>query len=267
MPAPFAGLRVWRNTDVANGGALDLAPGILGYEWNTSPEDDLRPAGLIKLSDTTIPWGSILIDQGNQVAPGVATHNLSLYRAESGALVFGAGTVFWSWALSDLHDGSPYGAQIANRDIQQFTINMFADMGIQPGVSDAILQSQGLVRALASTDFAAATTAINDLPDETPALGSIVITGTATDNDGNPADGRRQGRRGRGLGRRRRDVEGRDDHRWLGDLELCLAADAGGDLYDQGPGDRRQSQCGQRDARRGDDYRHGADPTGYLQPV
>ena len=192
VPAPFAGLRVWRNTDVANGGALDLAPGILGYEWNTSPEDDLRPEGLIKLSDTTIPWGSILTDQGNQVAPGVATHNLSLYRAESGALVFGAGTVFWSWALSDLHDGSPYGAQIANRDIQQFTINMFADMGIQPGVSDAILQSQGLVRALASTDFAAATAAINDLPDETPALGSIVITGTATDNDGNPvtADGK-----------------------------------------------------------------------------
>ena len=148
MPAPFAGLRVWRNTDVANGGALDLAPGILGYEWNTSPEDDLRPAGLIKLSDTTIPWGSILTDQGNQVAPGVATHNLSLYRAESVALVFGAGTVFWTWALSDLHDGSPYDARIANRDIQQFTINMFADMGIQPGVSDAILQSQGLVRAL-----------------------------------------------------------------------------------------------------------------------
>ena len=70
VPAPFAGLRVWRNTDVANGGALDLAPGILGYEWNTSPEDDLRPAGLIKLSDTTIPWGSILADQGNQVAAG-----------------------------------------------------------------------------------------------------------------------------------------------------------------------------------------------------
>ena len=186
VPAPFAGLRVWRDTAVANGGQLDIAPGILGYEWNTSPEDDLRPAGLIKLSDTTIPWSSIVVDQGNRGEPGVATHNLSLYRdAESGALVFGAGTVFWSWALSDLHDSSPYGAQIANRDIQQFTVNMFADMGIQPGVVDSILQSQGLVRALASSDIVAATANMNDLPDSVAALSTVAITGTATDNDGN----------------------------------------------------------------------------------
>ena len=90
---------------------LDIAPGILGYEWDTSPDDDLRPAGLIKLSETTLPWSGILVDQGNTTAPGVATHNLSLYRAESGALVFGAGTVFWSWALSNEHDSSPYGAK------------------------------------------------------------------------------------------------------------------------------------------------------------
>ena len=95
---------VWRDTSIANGGALDIAPGILGYEWNTSPDDEYRPAGLIKLSETTIPWSGILIDQGNTVAPGIATHNLSLYRADSGALVFGAGTVFWTWALSDKHD-------------------------------------------------------------------------------------------------------------------------------------------------------------------
>ncbi len=102
----YAVLRVWRDTSIANGGALDIAPGILGYEWNTSPDDENRPAGLIKLSETTIPWSGILIDQGNTVAPGVATHNLSLYRAESGALVFGAGTVFWTWALSDRHDSA-----------------------------------------------------------------------------------------------------------------------------------------------------------------
>ena len=112
----------------------------------------LRPAGLIKLSETTIPWNGILVDQGNTVAPGSATHNLSLYRTPSGALVFGAGTTFWSWGLSDEHDSSPYGANIENTDIQQFTINMFADMGIQPGVADAFLVSQGLKRASASTD-------------------------------------------------------------------------------------------------------------------
>ena len=186
VPSNYASLRVWRDTTVANGGKLDMAPGILGYEWDTSPDDNMRPAGLIKLSETTLPWDGILVDQGNTVAPGVATHNLSLYRTESGALVFGAGTIFWTWALSNEHDSSPYGADIENVDIQQFTINMFADMGIQPGVADAFLISQGLKRASASTDTTAAVASINDLPDTVEALTPVTITGTATDNDGNP---------------------------------------------------------------------------------
>ena len=145
-----------------------------------------RPAGLIKLSETTLPWNGILVDQGNTAAPGVATHNLSLYRTESGSLVFGAGTIFWTWALSNEHDSSPYGADIENVGIQQFVINMFADMGIQPGVADAFLISQGLKRASASTDTTAAVASINDLPDTLEALRPVTITGTATDIDGNP---------------------------------------------------------------------------------
>ena len=192
VPDQFAGLRVWRNTTVANGGQLDIAPGIIGYEWDTSPDDILRPQGLIKLSETTLSWNAILVDQGNTTQPGTATHNLTLYRAESGALVFGAGTVFWSWALSNQHDSSPYGAQIANTDLQQFTINMFADMGIQPGVADAVLASQGLVRATGISDLVAATASIDDLPAVIQALSPVTITGTATDDDGNPltADGK-----------------------------------------------------------------------------
>jgi hypothetical protein len=192
VPAAFAGLRVWRDTGVSAGGALDLAPGILGYEWDVSPNDASRPASLIKLSQTTIPWSAILTDQGNRTAPGTATHNLSLYRDDSGALVFGAGTVFWSWGLSNLHDSSPYGANIESGALQQFTINMFADMGIQPAVTDAILQSRGLVRASASGDLIAATATMNDLP-ATVSLGSqLTISGTAADIDNDPAnaDGR-----------------------------------------------------------------------------
>ncbi len=192
VPANYATLRVWRDTTIANGGKLDIAPGILGYEWDTSPDDNLRPAGLIKLSETTLPWNAILVDQGNTTLPGEATHNLSLYRTASGSLVFGAGTTFWTWALSNRHDGSPYDANIENIDIQQFTINMFADMGIQPGVADAILISQGLKRASASTDTTPAVASINDLPDSVEALKPVTITGAATDNDGNPltTDGR-----------------------------------------------------------------------------
>ena len=184
VPEEYAPLRVWRDTAIADGGAFDLAPGIIGYEWNTSPDDAGRPAGLVHLSETTLPWSGILVDQGNLTQPGVATHNLSLYRAESGALVFGAGTVFWTWALSDEHDNTPYGANIENRDLQQFTLNLFADMGIQPGVADAVLASQNLVRASASTDTTPAVAAFTDLPESLPALQEVTLSGTASDVGG-----------------------------------------------------------------------------------
>ena len=203
VPSNYASLRVWRDTTIANGGQLDIAPGILGYEWDTSPDDALRPAGLIKLSETTLPWNAILMDQGNTTAPGVATHNLSLYRTASGSLVFGAGTIFWTWALSDQHDSSPYGAEIENIDIQQFTINMFADMGIQPGVADAFLISQGLKRASASTDTTPAVASIDDLPDTIEALEVGDDHRHGDRQRRQPADRRRQGRGGRGLARRR----------------------------------------------------------------
>ncbi len=38
FPRAFAGLRLWRDTGVARTGTLDIAPGILGYEWNVVPE-------------------------------------------------------------------------------------------------------------------------------------------------------------------------------------------------------------------------------------
>ncbi|EPX85726.1 DUF4082 domain-containing protein [Salipiger mucosus] len=186
VPEDYASLRFWRDTDLSGTGDTGLSPGILGYEWNTSPDNEYRPAGLVHLSATTLDWSGILVDQGNTVEPGTATHNLSLYRAESGALVFGAGTVFWTWALTDNHDSEPYGANIENAEIQQFVVNLFADMQIQPGETDAVLASQGLVRATASTDVTPASATIDAQPPTVPAGTPVVLTGTATDDDGNP---------------------------------------------------------------------------------
>ncbi|MGV8988750.1 MAG: DUF4082 domain-containing protein [Cypionkella sp.] len=187
VPTELAGLRMWRDTSVAAGGATDIAPGIIGYEWNMVAEDENRPAGLIRLSDTLVDWPELLTDQGSRTSPGSETHSLAVYRAPSGALVFSAGTVFWSWGLSNEHDGSPYGGDIASTALQQFTVNMFADMGIQPGVADLVLTSQGLVRASASTDTISATSVMNNLPDTVQALQTITLSGTATDDDGNAA--------------------------------------------------------------------------------
>ena len=98
----------------------------------------------MRLSSTTLPVNTYLLDYGNTTGAGVSTHSLTLYRAPSGALVFGAGTVYWPWALSDNHDleQTP-----TDPRVQQAMINLFADMGIQPGT----LQS-GLIAATASTD-------------------------------------------------------------------------------------------------------------------
>ena len=122
----------------------------------------------------------MFVDYGNTVAPGTATHSLTLYRASSGALVFGAGTVQWSWGLDSDHDG---GDGLADPDVnmQQATVNLFADMGVQP----ATLQS-GLVAATASTDHTPPTSVITS-PTAGAALQCgtpVTITGTATDAGG-----------------------------------------------------------------------------------
>ena len=99
IPYPMSQLRFWRNTQVAQtapGGSGKLVKNYLGYEWDESPDNGFRPAGLIQLSSTTVSVNTYILDYGHTEGPGIATHHLALYRHSSGALVFGAGTVFWS---------------------------------------------------------------------------------------------------------------------------------------------------------------------------
>lgn len=183
VPGEYTGLRYWRGTAVSNGsGTFDISQGIIGFEWDTAPNDANRPAGLIRLSETVLPWGALITDQGNASSPGTATHSLTLYRAPSGALVFGAGTVFWSWGLSNQHDPI-YDVNAESTVLQQFTVNMFADMGIQPETLQASLHA-----AVASTDHTAATVIMNALPASATAQQTFYLSGTARDIiDSNPA--------------------------------------------------------------------------------
>ncbi|WP_410001492.1 DUF4082 domain-containing protein, partial [Rhizobium leguminosarum] len=173
-----ANLRFWRNTSVANlqpGQTATLTKNYLGYEWDEAVDNGFDPAGLVKLSSTTLPVSTYLLDYGNTTGNATATHNLTLYRAPSGALVFGAGTVYWTWGLSDNHDKE---ATPTDPRVQQAMVNLLADMGIQPGT----LQS-GLVATTSSTDLVAPTSVIT-VP-ATVAVGSTVtITGTAADTGG-----------------------------------------------------------------------------------
>ena len=188
VPYAYSRLRFWRNTtNVAttpSGGSTSLKHGLLGYEWDEAPDNGFRPGGAINLSSTTIDVDHYLLDYGSIVGPRTATHNLVLYKAPSGAIVFGAGTVFWSFGLDTSHDYANSGPVVAtpvDPNVQQAMINLFADMGVQPGSLMA-----GMVAATASTDTTAPVSVIT-----APANGASVvqqalvnITGTASDVGG-----------------------------------------------------------------------------------
>ena len=182
VSSDYSKLLFWANTDVANlqpGQSVTLAPGTLGYEWDIDWDNGFRPAGLIDLSSTTVtvdtllknPWWS----EGSGHVTGPATHSLTLYRADSGALVFGAGTVFWAYNLdSDNLAGVP-----ADHNAQQAMINLFAQMGIQPET----LQS-GLVLSVLSNDHTAPDAAVSSVSGSTKIGSQVTIKGTAQDFGG-----------------------------------------------------------------------------------
>lgn len=198
VPARYGRLRFWRNTDVATLAAGEMAVlgnGLLGHEWDEDLDNGFRPSGLIRLSETTLDGVPYPTDWGTVYDSGTATHTLTLYRAASGALVFGAGCVQYSWALDDFHDNptavnggraNPYSHRVSTdpygpvKALQQATVNLFADMGVQP----ANLQAD-LVVAVASSDRARpASKIVSPAPGAMLPPGEVVISGTAADTGG-----------------------------------------------------------------------------------
>ncbi|MFC7397571.1 DUF4082 domain-containing protein [Chelatococcus sp. GCM10030263] len=181
IPYDYSNLRFWRNTDIAEldpGQTGSLVQNLLGYEWDSDVDNGFRPAGLINLSLSNVSVNTYLRDYGTTVGPADVSHSLTMYRAESGALVFGAGTVYWSWGLSDNHDLEP---TPTDPNVQQAMVNLFADMGVQP---QSLMAS--LVLATQSTDFTAPVSTITS-----PTIGAslvegqrVTITGTASDGGG-----------------------------------------------------------------------------------
>ena len=126
--------------------------GYLGYEWGTFSDNCQKPLGLWPLSTTphTIHHGLVEKYGALYKGSGTVTHRLSLYRTQPSkggsatlgggedkgssqhqdkgldpqqhmspsALVFGAGTVQWSFALSSFHDGKyiPTGQSTTGQD-------------------------------------------------------------------------------------------------------------------------------------------------------
>ena len=241
VPAQYSKLRFWRGTRVASlasgqSTTLDQGVGTLGYEWDVDADNGYRPAGLMDMSSTTSNSAEDFTDYGGTTQlNSTATHHLTLYRAPSGALVFGAGTVQWAWGL----DNGGTSATPTDRHMQQATVNLFADMGAQPTtLMSGLTRGHGVDRH----DRA-------HVNDHLAGCGRHPVGRFGRDHQRDrDRRGRRRGRRCRGLDRRRHDLASghhdvRAEHLRHLDLFVGRAWEPFGD--DQVPGGRRQRQPGE----------------------
>jgi len=197
IPYEFSKLRFWRNTSVNKlnpGEKKVLKPGLLGHEWDEDIDNGFRPAGLVRLSRTTVNNVWMVQDFIANCDSGTASHSLVIYRAKSGALVFGAGTVQWSWGLDDHRDtetgvpperANPTNIRVGvdqmgtEPDIIQATMNLFVDMGVYPGV-EAV--DAGLVLPLPSADTQPPHLELNEISYTQD--GGVMVRGVAKDVHG-----------------------------------------------------------------------------------
>lgn len=123
---------IYRHTGLASlppGTYVELGDQIVGWAWDSTVDNGAAPEGLVTLADTPV-YGSLLTDAGNflndTLAPSRA--QMTRYTASSGAIVFAAGALQWSWGLGAQGlaetEADPY--------ISQITYNVLADMGVQP---------------------------------------------------------------------------------------------------------------------------------------
>jgi hypothetical protein len=138
--SPF--LRYTAAANLRAGQVLTMPPGTLGYEWDEVKTDNLTlPRNELALSTAVVndvielqPNAKGDYSQQVFVPHQTATHHVTLYQAPSGAWVWSAGTVQWSWGLSDDH--ARFTNHTANPVMQQATVNIFIDMGVHPGQPD-----------------------------------------------------------------------------------------------------------------------------------
>jgi PKD repeat protein len=148
----FAGDRIWRNTGLSEVSSTAIGNDAVGWEWDTIPTQaqyvSHQPAGVKRLSNSNVGTApsppDFLQDEGliyaNTPPPGQSSLVAAVkYTAPSGALVFSAGTIQWSWGLAPHYLDRPGfdsyedpAVDSSDPRIQQATYNVFSDMGVQP---------------------------------------------------------------------------------------------------------------------------------------
>ncbi len=128
---------LFRNTgleDLSPGTYVDIGRQIVGWEWDAKTDNGFTPAGLTILFASPA-YGDVASQDVESYRVGTAVSNASRYTAPSGAIVFAAGTIQWSWGLAIVEP---------DRRLQQLTYNILSDMGVQPGSPAASLILDGM---------------------------------------------------------------------------------------------------------------------------
>jgi hypothetical protein len=113
----------YANTGFVNGSSVSR---LVGYEWDAIVNNGSSPAGIITLSQS--------ITNATTVAPNLppgtnaSISNAIRYTASSGAKVFAAGSVQFSWGL----DSTNISVSRESRGVKQMIVNVLSSMGASP---------------------------------------------------------------------------------------------------------------------------------------
>lgn len=116
----------------------------IGTEWDYVKRDEpSTPANLVMLSSQVIPLASqaAVYNGSTYLNNGVFNYGLSLYRANSGALVFNTGSWRFTFGLARLRNNQIDLSGPVDPIMQQGAINLLCDMGISSGTLMGVVQN------------------------------------------------------------------------------------------------------------------------------
>jgi hypothetical protein len=119
-----------------------ITGGLLGYEYDGLANSNFTPAGL-----TIIAQSPLVNQEGKQDVALTA-----YYRAPSGALVFDAGSIWWSWGLDAFNPPAAYQANVlkGNTQIEQLMQAIIAQMLKDTPVAPALQTPTAIPQASAT---------------------------------------------------------------------------------------------------------------------
>ena len=194
-PASMAVLRLWRNTRVAQTDHRRRRPSALTRSATSGAKRSRMASsqpGWSGCRQRRCPTSRRSSTSARQVGRGPATHSLTLYRHNSGALVFGAGTVQWAWGLDSDHDRVCRRRTRPIRPCSRRPSTCLPTWARSPASLQAGADpTRPLVTSAQSSDiFAPTSTITSPAPNGSVESGDrTTISGTATDNGGGTVAG------------------------------------------------------------------------------